>query len=277
MKLIKRVVIGVLVVQLSFLTYPVRTEAAEPAKLIQIAAEIVEVNNTKANEIGIKWPAIMEASEMAPMYGTSAGEGVRYPTLGSGSEVPLYSFHDMGKIRRLNELKATLKLLEDKGAARTMANPKLITESGSKATFLAGGEIPVPVQQKEAVSIEWKEYGVSLDIKPTALAKKKIRADIRASVTSLDWANAVVTAATTTPGLKTRTVSSRLTVGDGDTIVIAGLVQTKKEKIISGIPGLCKIPGIGLLFGRTKWVNNKTTIVIFVTFSLVKKTTRATE
>ena len=270
MKIIRRVVIGILVIQLGFLTYPVRAEVKKVAPMVQIAAEIVEVDNTKMNEVGIKWPEIMEASEMAPIYGTKAGEtGVRYPILGSGDEVPLYSFHEMGKIRRLTELRATLKILEEKGAAHTMANPKLTTESGSTATFLAGGEIPVPVQQKDAISIEWKEYGVSLDIKPTVLANKKIRADVKASVTALDWANASLTS--NTPALKTRTVSSRIAVDDGDTIVIAGLVQTKKEKIISGIPLLCRIPGIGLLFGRTKWVNNKTTVVIFITLSRIKK------
>jgi len=271
-KIIKGVVVGILVVQLSLLTYPTKAQEPPPipkgpAELIQIAVEVVEVNNTKANEVGIKWPEIMEASEMAPMYGTSAGDGVRYPTLGSGDEVPLYSFHDMGKIRRLNELKATLKLLEDKGAAHIMANPKLVTESGSVATFFAGGEIPYQEVTSEGTGIEYKEYGIKLNIRPIVLKSKKIRAEIEAEVSRLDYSVALEG----TPGLSTRKVTSRANLDDGDTIVIGGLVQTTKEKTINGIPGLCKIPGIGLLFGRTKWVNNKTTVVIFVTFSFAKK------
>ena len=267
MKLIKRAVIGLLVIQLVFLAYPVRNEAAQPTKLVQITAEIVEVDNTKMNEVGIKWEEIFAGTELS-----YHGETGTYRHQGSTAQtnVPVYRWDKLGKIRRTGAVRASLKLLEDKGAAHTMANPKLITESGSEATFLAGGEIPVPVQTEDGIGIEWKEYGVSLDIKPTALAKKKIRANVKASVTSLDWTNAVTTAQTITPALKTRTVSSRMTVEDGDTIVIAGLVQTQKEKSISGIPGLCKIPGVGLLFGRTKWVNNKTTVVIFVTLSLTE-------
>jgi len=266
MKLIKRILFVLIIAHFCFFLFFSRAEAAQLAKMIQIEAEIVEVNLTKCLELGIRWPEIMSGVELSPERGS-----YKKAEDDDKENVLMYSWHRWGKIRRADALRADLKILDDKGAARTLAQPKLITMSGSLATFLAGGQIPIPVQLEEAITIEWKDYGVKLAIKPTADAKNNIEAEIAAEVTDIDWANAVKSAQTETPAVLTRSVSARVNVKDGETVVIAGLKQTKKEKKFTGIPGLCRIPGLGALFGRQKWINNETTIFIFVTPSVVKK------
>lgn len=248
-------------------------KAADP-KMIQIAIEVVEVNNTKMLALGINWGGPQRVLSTDPeLLGWPITGGIDTGIIRASETLPPGLFHKsanlyhIGSIRRIDFIRAELKALEEKGVARMLSNPKLVTKSGTTAKFTVGGEIPVQVIDQGTTSIEWKEYGIILEVTPTVDKKGNIDAEIKAEVKDLDWSNQVAG----NPALSSRTVETHVFIKDGDTIIIAGLVKTKKEKNFVGIPGLSKIPWFGVLFGRQIWVDDKTTVVFFVTPTIVKR------
>jgi len=218
-------------------------------KLVQIAIEIAEVNNTKAREVGIKWLDSMHVAEAVAPVGS------------------LNVLSDIGA-RTRSVMAGDIKLLLEKGAAELLANPKLIVKSGASASFKAGGEMPY-IGAGSATSgptVEFKEYGIKLEIQPTILSgSEDIHVVLLASVSSIDYSKSATMSGNIVPGILNREVTTDVNVKGGTTITIAGLVQTKKEKVTKGIPLLGEIPILGLLFSHQKWINNKTTVVIFLT------------
>jgi len=220
-------------------------------KLVQVAIEMAEVNNNMAKEAGITWLDSLNLQD----------------TGASGRTLKVF---DIGSVTR-GQYTADVKLLLDKGAAELLANPKLLVKNGASANFKAGGEIPYIVADGQGgVSVEFKEYGVTLDIKPVVQAED-IDLVLKASVSSLDYSVSVSLSGNSVPGLLNREVTTNISVKSGTTITIAGLVQTKKEKVITGVPLLAEIPVVGLLFSHQKWINNKTTVVIFLTPSIYEE------
>lgn len=263
--------IGLTLALLYFL-FPVRAGAEPadaPAKLIQIEAEIVEIDDDKALELGISWESVFRGMEM------STATAIEYP---AGDTIATYKFDTVGKMRRLTPISAEFKALEDLGVLRILSKPRLVTKDGTTATSLTGGEIPYPIPQEEGtITLEWKEYGVRLEIKPTITARGRIDTQIKAEVRELDYTVALEISGFQVPGFTTRTAETQVVVKDGETIAISGLTKTRKEKTISGIPGLCRIPGLGLLFGRTKWETHKLNVVIFITPTIIKEASAPVE
>lgn len=263
--------IGLTFVLVYFLL-PVRAGAEPadaPAKLIQIEAEIVEIDDDKALELGISWESVFRGMEM------STATAIEYP---AGDTIATYKFDTVGKMRRLTPISAEFKALEDLGVLRILSKPRLVTKDGTTATSLTGGEIPYPIPQEEGtITLEWKEYGVRLEIKPTITARGRIDTQIKAEVRELDYTVALEISGFQVPGFTTRTAETQVVVKDGETIAISGLTKTRKEKTISGIPGLCRIPGLGLLFGRTKWETHKLNVVIFITPTIIKEASAPVE
>ncbi len=221
-------------------------------KLVQVAIEIAEVNNNKAKDAGIKWLDTLHTAEAAAPIG----------------DIKVIS--SLGDLTR-SVISADIKLLLDKGAAELLANPKLVVKNGAAANFKAGGEMPyISAGGTSGPSVEFKEYGVTLDIKPT-ISGEDIDLILKAGVSSIDYANSVSLSGNSVPGILNREVTTNISVKSGTTITIAGLVQTKKEKSVKGIPLLADIPVLGVLFSSHKWVNNKTTVVIFLTPSIYEE------
>jgi pilus assembly protein CpaC len=137
---------------------------------------------------------------------------------------------------------------------------------------LVGGEIPVPVASPQGVSIEWKTYGIELQIRPQVVDKtnKQISATIQVSVSDLDYANSVKVQGYDIPALLNRKASSKVTVDDMGTVVIAGLKQTRKEKTEQRVPILGSIPVVGWFFRGTSEQDSETSMVLFVTFKVLK-------
>ncbi|MBU0951407.1 MAG: type II and III secretion system protein [Elusimicrobia bacterium] len=228
--------------------------------LIEVSVEIAEVNNNKARELGIKWIDEIKTGELSgeiPGYtpGTLPAKNVNLPALIGPSDWFRYS-----------ALTADLKMLTEKGAAKIMSKPKLLTKSGSTAKFLVGGEFPVISGGVSGGSIEWKEYGIKLNVKPTVSAENKIETDLTVEVSRLDWANQVKDI----PAIAIRKITSDVDLKSGETISVAGLIETNKETKKTGIPILVDIPLLGVLFGRHSVVDVETTIMIFVTPKIVR-------
>ena len=161
-----------------------------------------------------------------------------------------------------------LSALETKGLTKTLAEPNLIALSGDTASFLAGGEFPIEVQQEaaDAISIEFKEFGVSLAFTPTVLDDGLINLVVTAEVSAIDRTVTV----SGTPGLTTRRATTTVELRDGQSFAIAGLLQDDFSDTIEQLPLLGDIPILGALFRSSKFQKNETELVIIVEPHLVK-------
>ena len=168
---------------------------------------------------------------------------------------------------RYTPLSATLKLLQENGAAQVLSNPKLVTKSGNKARFLVGGEFPIAVSGVSGGNVEWKEYGIITEVLPKILPDGTIDVTIEAELSRLDWSNSVQGF----PNIAKRQAKSNVVLKDQQTIVIAGLIENYKDKTTSGVPILSDIPILGTLFKNTKTVDNKTNVLIFVTPKIIEQ------
>ena len=175
-----------------------------------------------------------------------------------------------GKLLGLDVLQA-LDLGERIGQVTQLANPNLTALSGETGTFLAGGEIPIPLSQGlGAVGVEYKTFGVSLAYTPTVLSDGRISLRVRPEVSQLDYSNAVSIAGTTVPGLTTRRTETTVELGSGQSFMIAGLLQNNHNNSIEKTPGIGDVPILGALFRSNGFIRNETELVIVITPYLVK-------
>ena len=169
------------------------------------------------------------------------------------------------------DLLSSLDLGETDGQVSTLANPNITAISGETGSFLAGGEIPIPVSQGlGAVSVEYKQYGVSLAYTPTVLADGRISLRVRPEVSQLTSDGAVQIAGTTIPALTTRRAETTVELGSGQSMMIAGLLQNSHNNTITKAPGVGDVPVIGALFRSNAFQRNETELVIVITPYLVK-------
>lgn len=175
-----------------------------------------------------------------------------------------------GKLLGLDILSA-LDLGERNGQVSTLANPNLSALSGETGSFLAGGEIPIPVSQGlGAVSVEYKQYGVSLTYTPTVLADGRISLRVRPEVSQLSAAGAVTISGTTIPALTTRRAETTVELGSGQSMMIGGLLSNIHNNSIDKTPGAGDIPILGALFRSNAFQRNETELMIVVTPYLVR-------
>jgi pilus assembly protein CpaC len=180
----------------------------------------------------------------------------------------------LGRIFGLDVLSA-IDLGETIGQVTTLANPNLTTLSGETASFLAGGEIPIPVPQAGAgsgnlITVEYKQYGVSLAFTPTVLSDGRISLRVRPEVSELSASGAVQLNGVTIPALSTRRTETTVELGSGESMVIGGLLQNSHNNNIVKTPGLGDVPILGALFRSNGFQRNETELVIVITPYLVK-------
>jgi len=167
-------------------------------------------------------------------------------------------------------------MLKEHRLGRLLAEPNLVTTSGQEASFLAGGEFPVPVpQQFQTITIEWKKFGVRLVFTPTVLEQNRIALKVAPEVSELDFSAGVALTAGgfAVPGIRVRRLSSHVEVQDGQTFAIAGLISDSHRTAASRYPFLGEIPILGLLFRSQEYQKNETELVFLVTPHLVKPIT----
>jgi pilus assembly protein CpaC len=169
-----------------------------------------------------------------------------------------------------------LEALAENQYLRILANPTLVAQSGEEASFLAGGEFPVPVPQSGAgtgvttITIEYKEFGVRLLFRPIVLGDNTIRLSVTPEVSELSQANAVLLQGFYIPGLITRKAQTTLELQSGQTFAMAGLIKNKTQAINSRIPGLGDLPVLGPLFRSVRYTEDESELVVLVTVSLVE-------
>jgi pilus assembly protein CpaC len=169
------------------------------------------------------------------------------------------------------QVDAIVNALEQKGLARSLAEPNLVALSGDTASFLAGGEYPVPVPSGlGTVSIEYKRYGVGLAFTPTVLSNGLINLRIEPEVSQLDTSRQVQVAGVSVPPLIVRRASTTVELRDGQSFVIGGLLQSVGQNALMQLPWVGDIPVLGALFRSAQYQKNETDLAIIVTPRLVR-------
>ncbi|WP_434727509.1 type II and III secretion system protein family protein [Pseudomonas sp. Je.1.5.c] len=167
---------------------------------------------------------------------------------------------------------AAINALENSGFAYTLARPSLTVLSGLTASFLAGGEIPIPVPSagSDNVSIEYKEFGVRLALTPTVISRDRITLKVAPEVSELDYNNAVTIAGTQVPGLSVRRTDTSISLADGESFIISGLISSNTRSSVDRLPGLGSLPILGAFFRQSALVRDETELLMIVTPHLVQ-------
>jgi len=167
-----------------------------------------------------------------------------------------------------------IQALKENGLVKILAEPNLVTISGRTASFLAGGEFPVPIPQastgtSQTITIEFREFGVRLTFTPIVLANQRIRLHVAPEVSELDFAQGVSFSGFVIPGLNSRRAETTVEIGNGQTMLIAGLLNEKFRTNVSKVPGLGEVPVLGALFRSTQFSKSITDLVIIVSPEIV--------
>lgn len=170
------------------------------------------------------------------------------------------------------DLGAMIRALRNKGLFQSLAEPNLIAYNGQEASFLAGGEIPVPVVQggsSNSVSVQYKEYGIRLNFTPR-IAGDTIRLRVRPEVSTLDFANGILLSGFRIPALSTRRAETEVELRDGQSFAIAGLLNNLSTDDASEVPGLARLPIIGALFRSKAIRQERNELMVLITPRLVR-------
>jgi pilus assembly protein CpaC len=251
-----------------------RLRSAVPLQ-VNLKVRIAEVNRSALKKIGVN----LVGRDTKP-GGTFFGIGQGNPgDLNGGSAVGdrTFNFATQGTTLGLAgkllgiDLLGTLDLMQNDGLVSTLAEPNLTALSGETASFLAGGEFPIPVSQgNNAVTIEYKQYGVGLAFTPIVLADGRISMRVRPEVSELSDVGAVKLGDFSVPALTTRRAETTVELGSGQSFMIGGLLQNRNRNSIDKAPFLGDIPILGALFRSSSYQRDETELVIIVTPYLVR-------
>ncbi len=188
--------------------------------------------------------------------------------------VPLSNAFNLVLGDAANNVLGVLSVLESKGMARTLAEPSLTATSGQTASFLAGGEFPVPVSQGGAtaggITVEFKEFGVRLNLTPTVLSKDRIALKVAPEVSELDFTAGIQISGTSVPALVTRRTDTSVELGDGESFVISGLVSSTQVNDLDKVPWLGDVPILGSFFKSAERRKEERELIMVVTPHLVR-------
>ena len=229
---------------------------------VQIDIAFAEVNRSSLREIGASfatgWKNTVRMSGPAPVSnsaGISFGELFLNPDPSGKLDIPL---------------QGTLRILSEHSLSRTIAKPTLVAMSGEKASFLAGGEQPVPqVGGFGAPSVEYKKFGIQLDFSPIVLGDNTIELNATVSVSVLDQSQGLQINGTDVPLFRTRSSGTTVRLQHGQSFAIAGLLQDQLENVKRSLPGLGDIPILGVLFNSRQFQRSETELVVVITARLV--------
>ncbi|WP_085908253.1 type II and III secretion system protein family protein [Kiloniella majae] len=235
---------------------------------IHLRVRIAEVRNDVLEQFGFNWT------------GTNFNDGLTTTSLGTTTSTILATsppnlFGVTSTIGKYFNFNVVLDALAQDELVTILAEPNLTAVSGETASFLAGGEFPVPVGSSlvdgsRTIKIEFKEFGVSLAFTPTIISENRISLRVRPEVSQLSSDGAVILAGIEIPALSTRRVETTVDLGSGQSFAIAGLILSNQTQVANKVPGLGDIPVLGKLFKSERFQNNESELVIVVTPYLVK-------
>lgn len=210
--------------------------------MIVMDVNFVEVRSSDIKNYGIKWQEALNVAGTVSLTKSSGGGGWT------------------GNIGIVSGLANAIKIQQSKGTVRMLSNPKLVTQSGGSAEFLAGGEIPIPLITAQSSTVQFKKYGIILAIKPK-LEDGDVSSEITVEVSTLDPSVSVGGV----PGFLTRRLNTSISVKVGDSIVLGGLIDQSSSKDVDKIPGIGTIPIIGELFKSRGFQARESELLVFAT------------
>jgi pilus assembly protein CpaC len=261
-------------------------QVASPQQ-VMLEVRFVEATRQAGRELGVQWNKLGQnllanigdrvgANQLPVTNGgpnISPSAATISPTVAAGvlSGTAPFGFLIARMVASGVEVQAAINALEQKGLARSLAEPNLVALSGDTASFLAGGEYPVPVPGTLGqVSIEYKRYGVGLSFTPTVLGGGLINMKIEPEVSQLDTSHPVTVAGISVPPLIVRRASTTVELRDGQSFVIGGLLQSNGKNAIQQLPWIGDVPVLGALFRSAAYQKDETDLAIIVTPRLVR-------
>jgi pilus assembly protein CpaC len=247
----------------------VRKTTVAPAPMIRVALRLVEINREHSRRVGINWDDSFAGPSVGSTGASITNSRFRIVPPGHDALVQNIGISDarwFAYAGWTTQVFSAVEMLEQENQATILAEPNLTTRSGMAANFLAGGELPyIVIGDFGQPDVEFKEYGVRLDIEPTVDQSGNIETKIKIDVSSIDRANAV----NNIPGLLKRTTESVMTVKSGQTMILSGLVTADDTRNMNGVPGLAKVPVLGYLFKSRNFQSRKSELVVMVTPTIV--------
>lgn len=229
---------------------------------------VLEIDKTGLQQLGVRLQgSFVDTSGQVhyndpsfPVFENPADVGAR----GRGTTI--------GRWVRAEFLAPTLDLLLQRGNARILSAPNLVTMPGAKANYLVGGEIPYIVPSGlGVVNVLWKEYGVRLEITPTILPDGSIRSVLTPEVSQLDFQNGITVAGFTEPAFRTSRITTDIVSKPGESIIMAGLLNRVESRTVFKIPGLSALPVLGKLFQSTRYQTADTDVVFVMTPEVITR------
>src|SRR6185369_10404142 len=199
---------------------------------------------------------------------TKDGLGFGDPVSSAEGKFSISDFLNLFFFSEKYDLGAAIRALQNRGLFESLAEPNLVAESGKEASFLAGGEFPIPVAQGSGnnlgITVSFKEFGVRLNFTPTVIGNR-VHLKVKPEVSSLDFANAVVLNGFRFLSLSTRRTETEIELLDGQTFAIAGLLNSSMNSTLQKIPGIGDIPILGKLFQTKQAAKDRTELVVIIT------------
>jgi pilus assembly protein CpaC len=250
-------------------SYDMKVDRSLTSQQVMLEVQIAEVNTSDMSDYGVDW-LLHDMEDAEKTVGFYAGE----VTVPDPNLQDLFAQEGISTAIRWigDEHKAQIMIraLQEEGKLRMLANPRLVCLSNEEASFLVGGEIPVPIAQQasaggaSAITIEWKEYGVRLRFTPTIVDTNLIRLKIAPEVSSLDFSSTVSYAGWTIPGIRTRKADATVELNSTQAIVLGGLHATETQETVRRIPILGHIPVLQFFFSKKQktTVDNELLIIV---------------
>lgn len=241
---------------------------------VMLKVTVAEVSRSIVKQLGIDLSGSLS-------YGTSAvtfNNSNPFTAFGR----PLVSGNTLtGTFGSTPSVTASMKAMESAGVVRTLAEPNLTAISGESATFLAGGEFPIPTGVtcqttaagsvgQCAPSISFKKFGISLNFTPVVMSEGRISLKVLTEVSEVSTDNSITISDITVPSIKVRRADTTLEIPSGGSMAMAGLIQDQTKQAINGLPGLAQLPVLGTLFRSRDFVNNQTELMVIVTPVVVR-------
>lgn len=247
-------------------------------KMVLLDVKVVEFPKNELKQYGIKWNALGGAAfgaiwnlgKKGQVNGLQlnipAGSGGPPLSSSAGPSTPIAMGSGLGVLGGLNMgIGGLLDLMAQQGKASVLAEPQLSARNGAKASFLAGGEYPYTVANINGSTVQFKPYGIKLDITPRVDHNGVIRATVDSEVSSLDSSLSTASG----PGILIRRTSTEFNVQEGQTLVLAGLISRRTSESVDKVPLLGDLPVLGPLFRSKRFQNDETELVVFVTPSVI--------
>ena len=228
--------------------------------MVNLSALVIDISGKDASDLGFKYGVASDVS-------TSDGHtSITFGTAGDfygGKDFYDATHHPFQNVDFM------IQALASQNKIKVLSRPNITTMSGEEAEILIGGELPIPTSKDGEISVEWKPYGIKLKIKPQVDQESKITSKVEAEVSGIDASVSVPTSAGKIPGLISRKASTMLSVPDGQTMAIGGLMNSDESKVITKVPILGDIPIIGEFFKHTSNSKDKRELMILITPTIV--------